>query len=1131
MTTALLSLFAACTNDDFVSYEQGAQSGDAALRPTVDVTLNVSKSTGADTRLAYDFDEGYQWEKGEDVIGALLMDKVIAKDGEGNDIRPHDDIEAWEEMPWVKRYALTDYINTDYPFTLQENGEWKTDAKMLEGNYFFTFPFASYNGNREAIHSIGEQVQDGVTRESLAEAYAKNNFFIGFSRIHAGTQGEEVISSDLEMTPVLGALGVELINTGNQDFTVKKIILQSNAFHTLIKVNPTKANYGGENDADAEEGKIYNLDNEKLPGTWGDGTYFNYANYEEMVKNGEDWAYAETFEERYGDDEKSLVNNTKKAYYNENLNYNRQNALRAVIEGIEDVDGADNRAELTVVNAPVMKANTPDVTQQFIIMTNIYKYTDETPINLYIYTDKGMVGPVNISEIQSEVDTDNDGEKNVTVITDKDIREIAPGITAKVTLQIDDNSNQGAWGMPIYNESDLAQFIEWNKDIDRTFTGTLMNNVTLTKEMSDMLMAGNGKLIINTQETTIKKDKVVPGEKHKLVLGEGVAKNILDKVMVRGYVDEKNEVHTGTIEVTNALELGSNSYVTGTYNIGNETTVLVDNVLEVAEGASVTVASPIEYKETGNYKKQQVIIAENEGTVTLNAAVSQLQIAENKAEVNINAAATFIGTNAYDSNKNLEGATITIGKGAVVNAAGKLLNNGKNDNPTEEEEANYAVIINNGTLTDIQNGADKHPWGKVIANEGSLTNADNNYGIIEKSVLGAQVSVDPETDGTRKDGVISYTVADSKTLKEIIDGQITKLVIDGGNVTGTAYGSSVPAGHYTANKIKWIEVKGKGGSLGSLIENRGAANQNYFTSLFPNLVEVTTKANATFYDVNFGSSETVAFNIEAATTAIRGWVNSEQYKLNITLGSYDEKNYKGVSATLTLPTTTDKLYAASIEQNTTSEDAPSKVINNGFVQLPNGKDPGIKDTNWTGVPAGQKPGEGQKPAEVTVDNYGNYILNPADLDGTHAFTNVKSVTINKNITPTADQYAILVTAMAGKELILDEDATLNLDNGNGTLSVNKLTVKGYAAVGYKESNPSVMLTVNTIEVAEKGDFRVYESYIEVATETGVTSGYEGGVTIKNGGRITYFKGGAIIAKSMTTPGAMLTWDVKTNKWK
>ena len=1109
MTTALLSLFAACTNDDFVSYEQGAQSGDAALRPTVDVTLNVSEINGADTRLAYDFDEGYQWEPGEDVIGALLMDKVIAKK-DGQDFRPHDDIEAWEEMPWVDRYALTDYVNTDYPFTLQENGEWKTDAKMLEGNYFFTFPFASYNGNREAIHSIGEQVQDGVTDASLAEAYAKNNFFIGFSRIHAGTEGEEVISSNLEMTPVLGALGVELINTGNQDFTVKKIILQSDAFHTLIKVDPTKAEYEGENGA-AE----YNLEGDKLPQAWGTGTFFNYANYEEMVKNGEDWAYAETFEERYND--QSLVNNTKKAYYNEALNYDRQNALRSVINGIEGVDGADNRAELTVENAPVMKANTPGVTQRFIIMTNIYEYT-KTPkaINLYVYTDKGMVGPVNITEIQAEVDTDGDGNKNVTVITENPIREIAPGIAKKVTLQIDDNSNQGAWGMSIYNESDLAQFIEWNKGTDRAFTATLMNDVTLTKEMSDMLVSdawATAKLVINTQEGAT-------GEAHKLILGEGVAENILDKVLVRAYVNSFGAAVAGTIEVKNALELGANSYVTGTYNIGNQTTVKVANELEVAEGASVTVASPIEYKTTGDYKNQQLIIAENKGTVTLNAAVDKLQIAENKAEVNINANATFFGA-YYNSNKNLEGATITIGKGAVVNAASTLLNNGKNDYQTEEE-ADYAVIKNNGTLTDFRNGEETQPWGMVIANEGSMTNVDNNYGIVEKTVLAAQVSVDLEDKG-----VISYTVTDNKTLKEIIAGQITKLVIDGGNVAGTAYSDKVTANH-TASLVKWIEVKGKGGSLGSLI-NRSASTPDYWTSEFPALVEVTTKANATFYDVNLGGAD-VDFNIEAATTTIRGLVNNEKYNLDITLGSYDEKNYKGVSATLKLTETTDKLYAASIEQNTTSTDAPSKVINNGFVQLPNGKTPGITGTNWSGVPAGQKPGEDQDKVltetNLTIDENSDYKTLKALKDYLNTFDDIsalETITITMGVNMSLDENKGSLDVLAGKDVIVSAGGFNNVSEDMG-LKCKSLTVGegGCLVMNVKNKPNTVVLTVESIDYS-KGTLGLINSpYIKISKPVQINTGSY----VSGGDEIT--GEGDIVAD--LTDGTLVWWNQETNLW-
>ena len=54
MTTALMAMFAACTNDDFISNGQGVQNGEAALRPTVGVTLNVLEGDGTDTRLGYE---------------------------------------------------------------------------------------------------------------------------------------------------------------------------------------------------------------------------------------------------------------------------------------------------------------------------------------------------------------------------------------------------------------------------------------------------------------------------------------------------------------------------------------------------------------------------------------------------------------------------------------------------------------------------------------------------------------------------------------------------------------------------------------------------------------------------------------------------------------------------------------------------------------------------------------------------------------------------------------------------------------------------------------------------------------------------------------------------------------------
>ena len=1100
MTTALLSLFAACTNDDFVSYEQGGQSGDAAKRPTVDVTLNVLEGNGADTRLSFipGMGEGYQWQT-NDTIGALLMDKVIAVKG-NEAFRPHDDIEEWEEMAWTSRYELVDYINTNYPFVRQSDGTWQTNAKMLEGNYFFTFPFAAYSGNREAIHSIGEQVQDGTSTASLQEAYAKNQFFIGYARIHAGTEGGDVMSADLEMTPVLGAVAVRIKNVGNQDFTVKKIVLQSEAFNTLIKVDPTQARYTGE-DGKNTTYPCYNINRTEAEPDWtSGGWYFNYANYEED--------YNADFEERYASDK--LVNNTQKS-----VNYNRKNALRAVINGIEKnentsnggslINGADDRAELTVLNAPVQKGNNPGVMENFIIMTNIYDYED-TPqeINAYIYTDRGMVGPVQISNINGEVNNGN----GVTVISENPIVKIAPDEQNLVTLEIDDNSIQADVEMSVYNESDLLQLIEWNNasTIRRVYKAALQNDVTLTKEMSDLLTKSgvNSKLYINTNG-------------NKLVIAKDAAANILDYVLVSGSAITETTQKTAAIVVENNLTLGSKSFVNGSYYVGNFYTgrIALKNELEVAEGASLTVASPITYETTGDYQSQELIIAENEGTVTINAnaEVEHLQIAENKADVTINANVTFVA-----GSKNMENATITIGKGAIVSAGtptqSYLTNEGKNDY-TEDEDADWAVIYNNGQINNLVNAR----YGKVIAGQGSTTNANSNTGEIDKSAdIKAVVSV---KDGVDR-GVISYTVKSKMALKDIIDSKITKLVIDGGSVEGTAWGNSVPAANYRASDVKWIEIKGQGGSLGTEIVN--GATPSHFTSEFPSVVEITTSANATLADIDFTNSNEIAFNIEAATTNIRGIVNANSAK--VVIGSYDGRNYKGIDATLNIPATDGELYVKSI--NKTSDHAgevTAKVINQGKIET--AYDYAFDNTIvWEGKGQvnGKDPNAGQKPEAGTNGEYTVTNLTTLATDlATKDFKNVKKVTYNVSGVPTAEQYKDLVTLFAGRDVVLK--TILDLTNGDGTLTMNKLTVDnngGEVKIGDGNQNSrKVMMTVNSLEVTSGTILTVNESWILITGSARV--GTHGSVT--NNGTINFDNnGGAIVTQNQANPnGAYLMY--------
>ena len=915
MTTALMALFAACTNDDFISNEQGIQSGDAAMRPTVDVTLNVL-GDGADTRLAYDGKEGYQWQT-NDTIGALLMDEVLGTD------RPHQ--EDWKDLVWTEKYGLVDFINTDYPFVRQSDGTWQTNAKMLEGNYFFSFPFASYSGNREAIHSLGEQVQDGTTDEALAEAYAKNQFFVGYARIHAGTEGGDVMSANLEMTPMLGAVGLTIKNVGTDEFKVEKIVLQSDAFSTLIKIDPTMANYDGENgnsDYNLNADKLTNQVNHKwntLPtSTTNKPGFFNYANYEEMQRSGNTWTYLPEFSERYGDDE--LVNNTKKAD-----NYNRQEALRAVVNPITEGDGADNRAELTVLNAPVQKTQE---SARFLIMTNIYENGTREDINAYIYTNRGVAGPVKINNPKGEIETDG-----VTVITDNPIKEIAPGVSNSVTLEIDDNSIKDPDEMPVYNESDLLQLIAWNQDKERVYEATLQNDVVLDKEMTDLL----------TDKNVVSRLHIFTNGK-KLYIDKDAAADILDYVYVDG--GDGTTDGTATIIVENALTLGSKSLVSGEHKPGKIYTgaIALKNQLEIAEGASVTVASDIKYQLNGDNAEQELVIAKNEGTVTINGAVDKLTITENKAEVEINKNVTFAGTN-----KNVENAVITIGEGAVVSCGTATNSNLTNEGKKTAEKEEYAVIYNNGTINNLINGE----YGKVIAGATSRTNANSNEGIID---ISSNIEANWKVNGTT--GVVSYAATEktSVSITQVIKSGITELVLDGGNVTALDYVYNVTTqAQASAAAVKTIKVTENGGVLGEAYAVNG--QQAHWRTQFPAVKKVETKGDVIFYDVDLTTAET--FNVKAGETTIKGLVDATNALF--TLGSYDNEKYVAYDATLNVPTTNDALYAKNVIKTTETgaENVVAKVYNQGTVKLdPNVEPIGI---TWEGD------GEDNRPSTALED--------------------------------------------------------------------------------------------------------------------------------------------------------------------
>lgn len=1094
MTTALMAMFAACTNDDFISNGQGVQNGEAALRPTVGVTLNVLEGDGTDTRLGYE--NGYKWQEG-DKIGALLMDEIRGYYDNNQPVRPFDDLEEWAEKPWTERYKLVDYVSTDYPFERQDDGTWTTNSKMLEGNYFFTFPFASYMGNREAVHSIGEQVQDG---RDVATAYAQNQFFIGYSRIFAGTEGDEVMSSNLELTPVLGGIGITIVNNDDTPFTVKKVVLESPDFSTLIKIDPTQAKYVGEdaNNITVQE-PYYNI-NKKEVEWWStsrpntdETNFFNYANYEEVKNSGKRNEYGEVIWEAinpFGEMYESgkWVNNTGRS-----ANYMRQSALRAIVNNVEE---SGHRAELTIENSPEIGVRGQ---LQVMVMTTPYTYNEKAnnAIQAWIYTDRGIAGPINITNVQ-------DAESNgVTVNAENPITFVRPGRANSVTLMLHTNSiKMGAAQLDIYNEDDLKQLIEWNEGISRIYEAILKADVVLDEEMSEMLMSEGWK---NSNLRIVNEEN---GD-HKVTLAKGVSKNILDKVLFNT-----------DVEVEGELELGSKSFVNGNYTIAyaegfgsnSQEAEVKDQVISIAEDATVNINSEILDVNQGNWRQDNVVFGDNEGTLNINATVKKFEIKNNEGKMNVNAEVTL---NA--SSYNNAGGYITIAEGADLSglsAAGApqktyLYNEGTThgdllgDLRYNEENVEPAVIDNHGRLSGLIN----QKYGKLIARveAGPMVVAKNEA----KAII--DITDDIEADvqiQTANAGDVVYAVLTGveNTAKEIFEAEagITALQMDGGKVTAPA-----ADGDIALNGITKLRSTEKGGVIGG--DDAAVA--------FPNatLVEFNGALELNNVDLS-GNSDLIA--VKSGTTTIKGEVNLVTYDRDMypvaglvitksrgfVLASYDKQLLKEVKAELHINSGA-VLKAMKITraekgfQDANNSDLVDKTMavvdNNGEVYLGEIYS-SVADVDWR--MKDPKKLEAPKPVAgkvITLES-GQTFAELMDTYGDLSKVETIEVSGDVNFSLEKNNAPVVLEFLKDKEIVLKSDRTrlLNLAGSLG-VAFKKLTVEannGQVSSGVDNPGKVFSLTLDELEIKNGGKLTIFRSGI-LMTETAVVN--RGSNNIKN----------------------------------
>lgn len=615
-TAAIAAMFSACTNDDFMldtPQNNVANEG----RPVVsDVRLNFI-GDDAETRLAFGKD-GYAWEA-NDTIGALLMDEVKTVD---------------PTKTWLERYSLVSDIHTSYPFTYSD-GVWSCNTKMLEGNYFFAFPWESYNGQRKVMHSLTNQQQNGVKSNVVAESYAKNQFFIGYSQIKAGSEAKDALT-DVEMTSLLGAIQLRIVNTGTQTYHINKVVLKGTQLSSVLTFDPTEAAYGDD----------WTTNKWNLSGA----NTFNYANY---TDNQED-VYT--------------TGGTNKVYnIEEEDNYDRMEALRAVVKDASD----DAFAQLTIngtaeERALVSTKVNENAIAYALIMANAIPNVTEGELLLDIYTDEGIVSNIDLTNI-------NGVDGNYVAITDSKVTKIAPSVSNTIKVQIDDNSFVVPKAMEIYNDEDLLQFIKWNARVAgaRTCTATLMKpNVTLTKEMVDLLKASsNIDLTIDGTET--------------LEIAEDVPADILDYA--------KLEINSA-IEIMGTVSLTKNSKVPSTVNVAegavlniNEDKVNLNTVnnygtVNVAKDITVNNATINNFAEMNIAEKADVkATVANQEDATLNNS-GYMSALYNSGEVILSSTAIVVGETNYGVIRTAKDAQVSITnygeivyvEGAVISANGTI---------------------------------------------------------------------------------------------------------------------------------------------------------------------------------------------------------------------------------------------------------------------------------------------------------------------------------------------------------------------------------------------------------------------------------------------------------------------------
>ena len=723
----LPALFAACTNDDFQSVAPEAPVNAEGRNLVENVTLNLG---APETRLAYDGQ--YAWEA-EDEIGACLMDVITNGYSNTNNL-------------WRNRFDLVNYIQTNYKFTYDGESAWTTEAKMLEGNYFFCYPYNANKGKRDAYtFSAKAQTMEGTSTADLQKAYAENNSFIGFGKVTQGASEGEAL--DVELLNVFGATGITIGTYGTQTYTIERIVLRGKDVSVSAKVDPTSCTQ------DLQYGDV--VTSPAAPGE------FNVAQYTQDV--------TDMYDATYNPNGEYVV---KDSHFG-TPKYDRYDALRDVLDyGAGNVQSG---AEVTLKGGNVINAsksiNVVVMVQPqtgIVNLSNADNSSDAAYNNvvLDIYTDKGIIRDIQLNHRYSANDATTGTTTNV--LTDVALTEVGTG--NKIEVKFDDTAVDVPAEMNIYGNADLANLIHWNAGIEGTLKAHLMADVTLSKAMFAELAASKiaSLTIDGTKKVTIAKD-VADGALNKITYKNNSVVVAGGTQSLASNIGAALTINSGAIvNVTKEVELNKDVTNKGTLNVNGK----IKGSAMITNYAKMTVS-----KEIVNVVNNGVIAEAALGTITNTGTIRTLY-------------------NVYGVVTNNGSIGTTNYKNSTNSAYGEITNNGK-----VYMASNNGVIYANGvSATNVANNTNGSIVITDLDNDGNFITETNKEGaFVQEITANANTdAVDTRANTVWLSATLSVEKKDSKGAYIPVD--LSKI-----NLIATNKAARIN-GHQKQLTLKSIEV-------------------------------------------------------------------------------------------------------------------------------------------------------------------------------------------------------------------------------------------------------------------------------------------------------------------------------------